>query len=398
MDNNNNDFFLRSWFALADGSPAPDNALAVPQDLSDCIMSGQHPLDIWMSHENMTLKSFALMLRMPYEKLLQQSRSIEPYYALNGEDVLVFCMRRGVHPAHLVPFDDNPQFSLPRCILEANILVAKDKAETLRNRQLAEQAIACELKRYSRFLKYGNQGTGLSYMFAQAIAAGYYEDVHRQLEAHFHDKRREALNIAPLLLERLSVDKQKELDKLLGRQENLEAELELADDELDKAYEAVFGFVPTGQYEIVTAYASMLRDRYPQKMTDKQLSRNAYGVGTMNGVIYDMIAEDVTRLAGPYFDDPLTALNVAIHALADSVRAYWQAQAKLDLFRDAHGDKIEALELVNGYISQCSALVSGSEGDVIRRLFVNYGVIKTRDERDKSRATVCALLQPPAAE
>ena len=406
MDNSFlSDAFLRSWFPLAvDEQGADDDdpssyAFTPPENLKDRLLAGEHPLEIWAEHEGLNLGDLAHSFHMPYQDAVREQRNpVEPFCNIRGFQILNFCRRIGVHPAHLVPLDDNPQLSLPRCILEANIMVAQDKAEKPRNQKLAEQAIACELKRYSRFLKYGNQGTGLSYMFAQAMAEGYYDQVYTQLDAHSHDKRQEAFNVAPLLLVRLSVDKQNELDRLLGSRDVLGDELELADSELDRAYDDVFGPVTDGRCEIVTAYALSLRDRYPREMTDRQLRRNAYGSATMNSAIYDLIAEDVTRLSGQYCADPITPMNAVIHKLADSVRAYWQAQAKLDLFNEENGEKIEALEMLGDYIAQCTSIVSSGEGDIIRRMFVNYGVIKSRHERNKAQTTVCALLKPPAAE
>ncbi len=95
-----------------------------------------------------------------YEGLFQEFKQriacdLSPsIHHMSKDEILEFCRTIKVHPAHLVPFRTDPEFSLPTALLELLIDIANNRKRQfhLEDVRLARAGIACETVRIDTFL------------------------------------------------------------------------------------------------------------------------------------------------------------------------------------------------------------------------------------------------------
>ena len=117
-----------------------------PFHLTKRIAEGEDIAAIWFDGE--------------YEGLFQEFKQriacdLSPsIHHMSKDEILEFCRTIKVHPAHLVPFRTDPEFSLPTALLELLIDIANNRKGQfhLEDVRLARAGIACETVRIDTFL------------------------------------------------------------------------------------------------------------------------------------------------------------------------------------------------------------------------------------------------------
>lgn len=147
----------REWSPSRSLSTLKDCAENVPHNLKNKIIyGGYHPLMAWLASEEGDVWNdrFEAKLGLSADEYQRHFLDADGAFGrLNPQNILMYCETIGVHPAHLMPFDNDPRLSLPANLLLANALILKDRNYTAEDKGLAQRAIQTEKERFARFVQ-----------------------------------------------------------------------------------------------------------------------------------------------------------------------------------------------------------------------------------------------------
>lgn len=131
---------------------------SIPRDLEQRLKAGEDVISIWFHHVHANhfknlFKRSAIRMLPKQENTISILPSID---TMTTSEILEFCKSIDVHPAHLIPFDNDQELSLPTPLLELLIEMAYNgeasKGLNGNDVYLASAAIAHECKRIRLYL------------------------------------------------------------------------------------------------------------------------------------------------------------------------------------------------------------------------------------------------------
>jgi hypothetical protein len=129
-------------------------ALRAPEGLHHTIVFGEHPITSWLYHEELSPfdPKLSEKFKMAERDFIRVQSEEDQFLRLGADNLLAYCEKISVHPAHLVPLNDDPRLSLPRVILDANIRIIKDDSFSKAEKALAHAALVVENARYHKLM------------------------------------------------------------------------------------------------------------------------------------------------------------------------------------------------------------------------------------------------------
>lgn len=364
-------------------------AIGSPHRLEDRIIhSGHGVIGSWIFHEEAGAHDAEIAQKFGLsESVYKTTRDHpdEPFLFLTSDHLLFYCKSIGVHPAHLVPFDDDPRLSLPAVVLEANLDILSDPMSSPAEHMLAEQAVISEMERYVRMMKQslGAKFSAEDKLLQRVIVRGYSAKGCRAIDKAFRaavDSRFPFVqNVASLVMECAVIREDMRFDKLSLRCADRELKENEAFEEMVEAYASLFG-----DHGHSSEYVELFVERLAELVGGEPAHNGSAPLSKIRKVI-----EGEARSLLPHPNDVPShpfersvwrdeRVKFDLDNFAQSVRQYWKETSKhkealfdFESEEDLYGDRI-------AHIYESIGKIGLQKYAHVRRLFAN----KYRIERE----------------
>lgn len=384
------------WSALlhkrsVSGYQIEDEAFNSPLNLKQLIIAGHSPLGLWLSREEQSLYDPQIAEKFdlsPSEFQREADHAEDQFLTLSAEKLLDYCQSIGVHPAHLVPFDDDPRLSLPANILEANILILGNKRSSKDEQYLSLAALAVERKRYTRLLndkafQKNHKIEGIAKLLGRAVDHMFDARVDVTLErvaglgGIFSANHDGVFNRPALMIDMFVVRKDISHQSVADKFAKAVHDVQSADAKIHDRYERVFGDI---EYDIKEQAADLFQGILNELKIMPSEWKKMKHRGVTN-IIKDIKSKEIKlmdRAAEKSHDYSLMSVSERHHLVADLAKAYISKMKAVHQRNsteiDMKEDEWDYEDMIADY-QLASTKINKKQFSYIGRLFANHKII-----------------------